>query len=79
MDEKISADALKISADYEAIVELSVRQALGACEWTIGEDLDSSDIMGFLKGKADTVVCAYGTYSGVRDLIRWKCQYCVRF
>ncbi|GJJ14574.1 hypothetical protein Clacol_008839 [Clathrus columnatus] len=50
LDGNISADALRISDDYEAIVELSVRQALGACEWTVGEALNPSDIMGFLKG-----------------------------
>ncbi|KAF8581797.1 DUF1793-domain-containing protein [Ramaria rubella] len=53
LDAKISKDASAISTDYEAIVALSVRQALGACELTVGRDatgkINPDDIMYFLK------------------------------
>ncbi|KAF8485559.1 DUF1793-domain-containing protein [Gautieria morchelliformis] len=53
LDARISLDANKISADYEAIVALSVRQALAACELTVGKDptgaFNPEDVMYFLK------------------------------
>ncbi|KAF8513743.1 DUF1793-domain-containing protein [Hysterangium stoloniferum] len=50
-DAKISKDSLKISADYEAIVTLSVRQAMGSWELTVGPDLEIRDgnVMAFMK------------------------------
>jgi len=51
IDAKISKDSLKISADYEAIVALSVRQAMGSWELTVGLDLETGDgdVMAFMK------------------------------
>lgn len=54
-DNQVNSDALKISADYAAIVALSIRQALGAIEITISKNSDgsfnTSDVLVFLKGK----------------------------
>ena len=54
MDAKISRDAGVISSDYEAIVALSVRQALASCELTVGRDswgkFNQDDVLYFLKG-----------------------------
>jgi hypothetical protein len=57
MDAKISKDSLAISADYEAVVALSVRQAMGSWELTVGEDLKTGegDIMAFMKGGCYTL------------------------
>ncbi|KAF5388226.1 hypothetical protein D9615_000517 [Tricholomella constricta] len=41
-DTKVNADASKISADYAGVVELSVRQALGAIEITIVKNSDGT-------------------------------------
>jgi len=53
LDAKITSDASRISADYAAIVELSVRQALAACELTVGKDssgvFNKSDVLYFMK------------------------------
>ncbi|KAG6830824.1 hypothetical protein H0H92_014476 [Tricholoma furcatifolium] len=53
LDSQINSDASAISAEYAAVVELSVRQALGATEITISKNSDgswnTSDILVFLK------------------------------
>ncbi|KAL0949421.1 hypothetical protein HGRIS_009482 [Hohenbuehelia grisea] len=52
-DTKVQNDASKISADYAAIVALSIRQALGATEITISKNSDGSfntnDVLVFMK------------------------------
>ncbi|KAF9057677.1 DUF1793-domain-containing protein [Panaeolus papilionaceus] len=52
-DSKVQADANKISADYTAIVELSIRQALGATEITLSKNangsFNTSDVIVFMK------------------------------
>lgn len=62
LDARITRDATKISADYEAIVTLSVRQALAACELTAGKDstgnLNPNDVLYFLKGMPVTPILA---------------------
>ncbi|KAG5342506.1 hypothetical protein C0989_000634 [Termitomyces sp. Mn162] len=54
LDSKVNSDASKISADYAAIVELSIRQAVGATEITISRNPDGTwntdDVIVFLKG-----------------------------
>ncbi|KAH9951659.1 DUF1793-domain-containing protein [Amylocystis lapponica] len=64
LDSQIDADASKISANYAAVVALSVRQVFGAIEITVSKDasgqFNMSDIMAFLKeissdGNVDTV------------------------
>ncbi|KAG5724965.1 hypothetical protein E4T56_gene12457 [Termitomyces sp. T112] len=53
LDSKVNSDASEISADYAAIVELSIRQAVGATEITISKNTDGTwntdDIIIFLK------------------------------
>lgn len=53
-DRKVNTDSLKISADYAAIVALSVRQFLAAIEITIAKKSDGSwntaDPIVFMKG-----------------------------
>ncbi|KAG6874172.1 hypothetical protein C0993_000780, partial [Termitomyces sp. T159_Od127] len=53
LDSKVDSDASAISADYAAVVALSIRQALGATEITISRNSDgtwnTSDILMFLK------------------------------
>ncbi|KAH8830455.1 DUF1793-domain-containing protein [Flagelloscypha sp. PMI_526] len=53
LDAKVHSEASAISADYAAIVELSVRQAFGAYETTISKNSDGSwntdDILTFQK------------------------------
>ncbi|KAG6830826.1 hypothetical protein H0H92_014478 [Tricholoma furcatifolium] len=54
MDSQINSDANTISPAYAAVVELSVRQALGATEITLAKNSDgswnTSDILMFLRG-----------------------------
>lgn len=54
-DAKVQADASKISADYAAIVSLSIRQAYAATEVTISKNVDGSwndtNVLIFMKGK----------------------------
>jgi hypothetical protein len=54
LDKRVETDAGKISADYAAIVALSVRQALAATELTISKgrngQWNTSDTMYFMKG-----------------------------
>ena len=54
LDSKVNSDASKISANYAAVVELSIRQAVGATEITISKNTDGTwntdDILMFLKG-----------------------------
>jgi hypothetical protein len=53
-DEKVDADARKISEDYAGIVALSLRQSLATIELTISKSADgswnSTDILVFMKG-----------------------------
>lgn len=53
-DLKVNTDASKISSDYASIVELSVRQVLGATEITVSRNADgsfnTSDVLIFMKG-----------------------------
>ncbi|KAH0587710.1 hypothetical protein H2248_006474 [Termitomyces sp. 'cryptogamus'] len=53
LDSKVNSDGSKISADYAAIVELSIRQAVGATEITISRNPDGTwntdDVIVFLK------------------------------
>jgi hypothetical protein len=53
-DAQVQSDAMAISADYAAIVALSIRQTLGAIEITISKNSDnsfnSSDVLVFMKG-----------------------------
>lgn len=53
LDAKVQADSSAISADYASIVALSVRQAFGATEVTIGKgstgSFNTSDVLVFLK------------------------------
>ncbi|KAG6869299.1 hypothetical protein C0993_000052 [Termitomyces sp. T159_Od127] len=55
LDAQVEHDGKKISADYAAIVALSLRQAVGATEITISRRKDgswnSSDVLVFLKGQ----------------------------
>ncbi|KAF9523492.1 DUF1793-domain-containing protein [Crepidotus variabilis] len=52
-DSKVQSDASKISADYAAIVALSIRQSLGSTEITISKNSDGSwntnDVIVFMK------------------------------
>ena len=54
-DMQVQSDASNISDDYAAISALSVRQAFGATEITIGKTSDgsfnTSDVMMFMKGE----------------------------
>ncbi|KAJ7129526.1 DUF1793-domain-containing protein [Mycena epipterygia] len=54
-DAKVQADASKISADYAAIVALSIRQAFGAVELTLSKTstgaFNTTDIILFMKGE----------------------------
>jgi len=58
LDAKVQADSTAISTDYASIVALSVRQAFGATEVTIGKGstgtFNTSDVLVFLKGKGQT-------------------------
>lgn len=58
LDAKVQADSTAISTDYASIVALSVRQAFGATEVTIGKgstgSFNASDVLVFLKGKSQT-------------------------
>jgi len=53
-DAKVQKDSEKISAEYAAIVSLSIRQAFAAIEITISKDssgaFDTTDIVAFMKG-----------------------------
>lgn len=53
LDARVLLDATKISADYAAIVALSVRQVIGATELTVSKNSDgsynTSDVMLFMK------------------------------
>lgn len=53
-DSKVNSDASKISSDYASIVELSIRQVLGATEITVSKNADgtfnTSDVLVFMKG-----------------------------
>ena len=53
-DAQVQNDSMAISADYAAIVALSIRQTLGATEITISKNEDGSfnttDILVFMKG-----------------------------
>lgn len=53
-DSKVSSDANAISSNYAGIVDLSLRQALGATEITISKESNgswnTSDVLVFLKG-----------------------------
>ncbi len=53
-DAKANSDASAISSDYASIVSLSIRQAFGATEVTVGKNGDgtfnSSDVLVFMKG-----------------------------
>ncbi|KAG6880386.1 hypothetical protein C0992_007797 [Termitomyces sp. T32_za158] len=55
LDARVEHDAKNISADYAAIVALSLRQAVGATEITISKRNDgswnTSDVLVFLKGE----------------------------
>ncbi|KLO07574.1 DUF1793-domain-containing protein [Schizopora paradoxa] len=52
-DSKVNSDASKISSDYASIVELSIRQVLGATEITVSKNADgsfnTSDVLMFMK------------------------------
>ncbi|KAJ7276535.1 DUF1793-domain-containing protein [Mycena haematopus] len=71
-DAKVQADAGKISADYAAVVALSIRQALGATELTISKTstgaFNTSDIIMFMKeissdGNVNTVDVIFPAWS----------------
>jgi hypothetical protein len=53
-DNKVNADASAISSDYASIASLSIRQAFGATEVTVGKTssggFNSSDVLVFMKG-----------------------------
>lgn len=57
-DSKVNSDASKISSDYASIVELSIRQVLGATEITVSKNADgtfnTSDVLMFMKGSSVT-------------------------
>ncbi|EMD40769.1 hypothetical protein CERSUDRAFT_111353 [Gelatoporia subvermispora B] len=70
LDSKINTDASAVSADYAALVALSVRQAYAAFEITISKDssgqFNTSDVMAFMKEissseKINTVDVLYAT------------------
>ncbi|KZV92371.1 DUF1793-domain-containing protein [Exidia glandulosa HHB12029] len=52
-DDQVKEDAAKVSPEYAGIVELSLRQAFGACELTISKNADGSfnkdDLLFFMK------------------------------
>ncbi|OCH92918.1 DUF1793-domain-containing protein [Obba rivulosa] len=70
-DAQVDADASKISANYSALVALSIRQGFGAIEITLSKDasgqFNTSDIMAFLKeissdGNVNTVDVIFPTW-----------------
>ncbi|KAF8076521.1 DUF1793-domain-containing protein [Lyophyllum atratum] len=72
-DNKVNADALKVSADYAGIVDLSVRQALAAIEITIIKNSDgtwnTADPLVFMKeissnGNMNTVDVIFPAWPG---------------
>ncbi|KAJ7682671.1 DUF1793-domain-containing protein [Mycena polygramma] len=70
-DAQVQSDAMAISADYAAIVALSIRQTLGATEITISKNSDGSfntgDVLLFMKeissdGNVNTVDVIFPAY-----------------
>lgn len=57
LDSQIITDASAISADYAAVVSLSIRQAFGATEITLPRTTDgswnTSDVLMFMKGTSN--------------------------
>ena len=54
-DTRVNTDATAISAEYASIVDLSIRQALGATEISVaknGNVFNASDVLMFMKGQA---------------------------
>ena len=53
-DLKVFNDASAVSSDYASLVPLSIRQAFGATELTVSQDVDGSfntgDVLMFMKG-----------------------------
>ncbi|KAG5651964.1 hypothetical protein H0H81_006779 [Sphagnurus paluster] len=73
-DNKVNSDASKISADYAAIVNLSVRQLLGAIEITIAKNSDGTwntgDPLVYMKeissdGNMNTVDVIFPAWPGI--------------
>lgn len=54
LDQRVHTSASAISADYESIASLSVRQAFGATEATVARTasggFNASDVLVFMKG-----------------------------